>query len=273
MTLPPEPHGGEPLPVELEAALMIVSDQPAEVANQIADLRELGSFRLIPQPTQNLYDVYFDTPDRLLAARGFGLRVRECGTERCVTLKGQTATPDAGPLARFELELPWQRRNLHRIVGELARRGIPLPGRIRRFDSQLPAAVMSDLGLDTVQRRSNQRLRRNVVPARAASNTALAELAVDTVRYHLETRDVLLYEIEIEAADSGDHDLLVTLSEQLVKRFGPALRSWTFSKLATGAAIAELDSTAALEARLHADATLAPAAIETIARHLAQRNR
>jgi inorganic triphosphatase YgiF len=265
-----KPGLGEGLPIELEATLIVLSDRPAAIAYQVADLGSLGSYHLIPQPDQTIHDEYFDTPDRSLASGHFGLRVRECGSDRYVTLKGQTTTPASGPVARFELELPWQRPNLHRIAAELTSRGIVLPGRIRQFDATAPAAVMRDLGLEPIQRRSTLRVRRNVVATEPKDAPVLAELAVDSVRYHLDTREVHLYEVEIEAADPTCHALLVTLSNRLIDQFAPALRTWPFSKLATGSAIAELDAAGAFEGHMHADGTLMTTAVDKIAAHFAR---
>jgi inorganic triphosphatase YgiF len=260
----------EPLPIELEAVFIIACDNQAVIAQRIVELRAVAGFRFFPQADQRIRDEYFDTPDRTLAAGHFGLRVRECGGDRWVTLKAQPAIPESGPVERSELELPWQRRNLHRIVGQLNNYGISLPGRIRRFDGMAPTAVMCDLGLETVQRRTTERTVRHIVSSAANDGTVLAELAVDAVRYHFGNRDVRLYEVEIEATDSKDRDVLVTVGEELTARFHAALRPWGFSKLATGAAIAELDASGLLVEVIAPDDTLTPAAIDRIAEHLAR---
>ncbi len=69
------------IPLEREATLLICSDRPETVYQEIASLTAIGAYKLIPGEPQLLEDHYFDTPDGKLSARKWGLRLRRIGTE------------------------------------------------------------------------------------------------------------------------------------------------------------------------------------------------
>jgi inorganic triphosphatase YgiF len=58
---------------ELEATLIIRSDHPQTVAQHIAVLTSVANYRLLPQLSQPIRDLYLDTPDEALQAKRIAL--------------------------------------------------------------------------------------------------------------------------------------------------------------------------------------------------------
>src|SRR5690348_432233 len=72
--------------MEIEAKFRV---EDGGTFTKVLDLRALGPFRLEPSATvEEQHNTYFDTADRRLHARHYGLRIRDLGTRRIVTLKG-----------------------------------------------------------------------------------------------------------------------------------------------------------------------------------------
>lgn len=210
---------------EIEAALVVVTSDPAAVFARLRKLRTLGPYRLEPRSTQHLCDRYLDTASRDLWRRRLAVRQRYVDGECLLALKG-----DLGPRERLEIESPDDGSGRQRIGGELRRRGV----------------ADGLAGLEVIQERETTRERR----ALSSSGHTIAELALDEVVYRLGGQDVRLHEVEAELEDR-DADLDPVVAE--LRRAAPELREWPFNKLATGAGIA-----AALE---DGELGLAPAGI------------
>ena len=249
---------------EIEAALVIWSENPQMVANQIADLTVIGNYRLLPQDPQLIHDLYLDTPDYALQTQQLALRVREIGTTRWLTLKGHSQpTGWEGGVERLEIEALWSKGALTRVVKELVDRGIELLQQRQDFDDAHPLDVMASLGLEVVQDRESHRQVRNVVSAGGESGSVLAELAIDSVVYHFGGREICHHEVEIEAKE-GNLAVVRTVAENLVAMYRPALRRWGHSKLATGKAIEKMLSEGVLEGLLDINNNLKPVAYDKI---------
>src|SRR5215212_2567122 len=88
--------------MEIEAKFRVDDDQTFP---QLLDLNTIGPFKLIAEPdAEDQRNVYFDTADRRLRARQYGLRVRDLGRRRIATLKGAAKARD-GMYERDEWEI------------------------------------------------------------------------------------------------------------------------------------------------------------------------
>jgi len=248
---------------EIEASLIIWSENPQAVARQIAVLTSIANYRLLPHGSLTIHDVYFDTLDHALRTQELALRVREIGAAHWITLKGQSQPSDWGGVDRLEIEVPWSKDALTRVVQELVDRGIELLRQRQDFDDAHPLDVMASLGLEVVQDRESHRQVRNVVSAGGESGSVLAELAIDSVVYHFGGREICHHEVEIEAKE-GNLAVVRTVAENLVAMYRPALRRWGHSKLATGKAIEKMLSEGVLEGLLDINNNLKPVAYDKI---------
>jgi len=248
---------------EIEAALVIGSENPQVVASQIADLTAIGNYRLLPQAPQLIHDLYLDTPDRALQTQQLALRVREIGTTHWVTLKGPSQpTGWEGGAERLEIELLWSKDALARVLAELVDRG-KVPQQRQDLDYAHPLEAMASLGLQVIQDRENHRRVRNILKG-GESDSVLAELAIDSVAYHFGGQEIRQHEVEIEAKEGSSSAVIKLLVESLVAMYGPVLRRWGHSKLATGRAIEKMLSEGLLEGLLDVNNNLKPLAYDRI---------
>lgn len=223
---------------EVEAALAVVSSDPAAVFARLRKLRTLGPHGLESRPAQRLRDRYFDTPSRDLWRRRLAFRERHVDGDRLLALKGEV-----GPRERLEIEQHEDEAARTRIEGELRARGVRI--------------TLAALGV--IQERDTMRERR----ALFSSGRAVAELALDEVTYRLGGREVRLHEVEVELEDL-DADLDPLVIE--LQRAAPELREWPYNKLATGAAIATALHRGELS--LTPAGTLPPDALDQLAHQL-----
>lgn len=254
-----------PSPREIEATLIIRSKNPQFVARQVEELRLIARYRLLPQDSVTIHDLYFDTPDRKLQTQKLALRVREIGTKRWITLKGPSQPTDWGGVERLEIEAPWSQDALTRVVKELTDRRINMLLHDQDFDRTHPLDVMTSSGLEVVQNRETHRQVRNVVFRE--SGPVLAELAIDSVVYYFGDQEIRHHEVEIEAKVRDSSTVLRTVIEELTAirgMYGPVLRRWDHSKLATGMAIQKMLNEGALSGLLDNERNLTPIAYEKI---------
>jgi inorganic triphosphatase YgiF len=249
---------------EIEASLLIWSEDPQEVASQIAGLAAIGNYRLVHHGPITIHDVYFDTPDHALRTQELALRVREVGARHWVTLKGHSQPTDwEGGVERLEIEILWSKDALARVAKELLDRGIEILPQRWDFDDAHPLDVMASLGLEAVQDRESRRRVRNILKGEESSSV-LAELAIDSVVYHFGGQGIRHHEVEVEAKERGSSSVIKTVAESLVAMYRPALRRWDHSKLATGKAIEQMLREGALEGLLDAHNNLKPVAYDKI---------
>ncbi len=247
---------------EFEAAVIVRSHTPRRVLGHVAALTSFAGYHLQPETPQPIHDTYFDTPGRVLAATRVAMRLRTIGALRLLTLKGPSRRTEWGAAERLELEEPWSAASLDKVVDALRHAGVTL-SRDPDADGS-PVDVIRALGLDVVQDRETQRQPRSVRRLDDPGGTALAELAVDAVIYHVEPKIVRMYEVEIEAKAAGGASAVRVIMERLVAEFAPALQPWPYGKLVTGDTIERLLREGTLENLLGEDDTLSPAAIDLI---------
>jgi hypothetical protein len=140
---------------------------------------------------------------------------------------------------RQEFEVPWSKASLDQIARELSRKGIDLRVPTNFSETLSQVEVMKSMGLQVLQDRQTERHPRDVVDQKG-SQSALAELAIDTVLYHFTGRDIRLFEVELEAKSREGRNALGGLYGTLLREFGSELRAWRFGKLMTGEKIQRL---------------------------------
>lgn len=232
---------------EMEATLIICSQDPEGVAQKIVALTEIKNYRLLSQETKKIHDIYFDKPDSALKGEKLALRIREIGATQLITLKGPSELSDWGGVKRLEIEKLWCKNALASVREELKDNNIRLPKLRKDFDWANPREVMASLGLQVIQDRETQRQIRNIVVLDDDYTPILAELAIDSVVYNFRDKKILHYEVELESKMRDGANVVKAVSENLVKMFEPALRRWDYGKLATGKAIEKLLNEGALE--------------------------
>ena len=225
---------------EIEATLILMPDRVEAVLQPLRALTSIAGYRLRPGKTQRIHDLYLDTVDAALRQQDLALRVRRVDSARLIALKGKSRRRGAGEIERLELERPWSLDALAEILQALADNGIELrPSAMGPADGE-PEAVLDKAGLVIVQERDTQRMLRDVFAREQDGHRLVGELAIDKSIYHIGGRDVRHDEIELEGKVPGAFPGLNAVVEALLKRFGPAVRRWEHSKLATGHAIAKL---------------------------------
>lgn len=247
---------------EIEVTFIIWLENARGVARQIADLTRIGNYQLLPQDSKSIHDLYFDSPDRNLRNKKLALRVREIDATRWITLKGPSQPTGWGGVERLEIEAPWSLDALNRVLKELTARRVKLPGQNQELDSIHPLDVMTSLGLKVVQDRKTHRRVRNIVTIEGGP--LLAELAIDSVVYHFRDQEIYHHEVEIEAKVRDGSTVLKAVIGSLGGMYGPVLRRWDHSKLATGMAIERLLSEVGPQGLLDIDNHLKPAAYDKI---------
>ncbi|HPI93217.1 MAG TPA: CYTH domain-containing protein [Deltaproteobacteria bacterium] len=223
---------------EIETTLAVVCSDPAGLMEEIAALRSLGPYRLVPGPACALGDTYYDTPSRLLSARGIALRTRELGEEVLFCIKQDERLDETGTAVRDEIELPWSRQcidHASHILHKLAS-GINevLP------EAGSPRECLACLGLVPIQERLTDRLVLDASYADGPFPGTVAEMALDRVRYIVAALGVLHHEIEIEAKLPDDTGPVRELALLLRQRYPESLRPWRHNKLVTGFALERL---------------------------------
>lgn len=260
------PTEGEEGP-EIEATLAVSSETPARVAERIAGLDGLGPYRFEWAGAVELRDVYLDTPSGELRERDVALRVRRGESGWRITVKGPARPVEGGGVERSEFEVGWSRAGLRRVLGALRERGVEVPEPPqppRDVCADGPVAALRELGLEVVQDRRTLRRRARVRAASGAGGETLAWLALDTVRFRTASgRTVRHREVEVEATAAAPEGMPGDVAGLLGRRFGDALRPWEHGKLATGAAVEEIEPPAG------PDGSLQPAAYELLERQFA----
>lgn len=222
---------------EVESTLAIVGREADAVADRIRHLRRVAGCAVEPAPPRRLRDVYFDRHGELRRA-GLALRVRfPDAADPVLGLKGPARHLEGGGVERRERERRWGEGAWPAVAEELERAGLSLPSPASRPEED-PLAALRAAGYRVVQDRAT--LRR---PARLVRDgEAVAELALDAVRFRVAGRELVHREVEVEALGEGGAgaELVGAAAAALLERFGSVLRRWDHSKLATGRALEAL---------------------------------
>jgi hypothetical protein len=250
----------EYISTETEATLLICSEKPRALADEIARLRRIGFYRLGPTSTVTIRDLYLDTHSKVLGSNRWALRLRTVGARRSITLKGPSRSSSHGGARRLEMEAPWSDEALQRIRDELTRRGMPLPEAEYRHDD--PERTMASLGLEPIQRRRVVRRKRAILGAHERPGPG--EFMVDATTFFFTDALILHWEVEIEAGPEGAGETVESVAKELLDMYEPALRRWDYGKLATGLVLGDLVRSGSIEPFVREDRSLIPAGYEAL---------
>jgi len=258
------------VPRETEATLVILAKRSSSISDLLTSEARVGGHELVAEGIHVIHDKYFDAPDGALSARGYALRLRDSDGRLLVALKGGGERAGQFATARLEIEGPWSQETLHAIAHELQKQGI-LPFQLPAYqDMTRPVEALRGLGLRSLQNRDT---RRQVFAVLAeGTRMKIAEIAVDSVTYHISRIDVVHHELEVEAKNQQGVVELDRLIQALLKRFPGALRPWKHGKLATGISLAEVLKTSERQMLLRKDNSVSAMAYNLIDRHLRARS-
>ena len=256
-------------PKEIEATLIITSENPQDVADKIAELDSIGDYSLLSQPTQDIRDVYFDTQGRDLQTRKFALRIRKVEEKCLLTLKGPSKSINGCTgVERLEIEGEWSKDIWNKVLSNLQDLNVKLDQSALAFGDADPIEIMKNLFLCIVQDRRTHRRVRNVVLKGSKNNSPLAEMAIDDVVYHFPGIDVQLHQIEIETKDEIAYVALDAVVKELLDSFHAEIRTWNYGKLPTGKAIEELLMKFEVDELVNNDGDLRSATYDKLEKHL-----
>jgi hypothetical protein len=250
-------------PIERETTLVVCSDQPDQVYAAIADISQIPGVRLGSAEKIFIRDTYFDTPRQALQAIRWGLRIREHGSSRLITLKGPARRSERGVMERTEIEEEWSSEALSKVLGKLRQLGPNLPGEWESGPTSSPVAFMQSLGLSIVQQRETMRLLRKVFGRGGDPSLPDAELALDRVTYSFDDLTAIHYEVELEALSPRGIESVAVMASHLTDTFCRALRLWEYGKLATGRALERLHRQGSLKPHIN-NGLLLPSAYDEI---------
>src|SRR5207237_1412499 len=136
--------------------LFVCTQDPEGLITTLAALRDLAGFGLTTASDEHIRDVYLDTHDSLLGARGFGLRVRRKNHTVWLTLKGDEQRGAWG-VRRHEREVPWSSDGLAVLAADLKQLGVPVrlpPGTALLSDA---VVALTQSSLLVIQERETRR--------------------------------------------------------------------------------------------------------------------
>jgi inorganic triphosphatase YgiF len=249
---------------ETEVTLLICSEKPRALADEIARLRRIGFFRLGPTSSMTIRDLYLDTDSGTLSKNRWALRLRTVGARRSITLKGPSRSSGRGDARRLELESPWSHEAIQKIRDELAGRGMPLDEVVYHHDD--PERTLASLGLQPLQRRKMVRRKRSILGAHDRPGND--ELMVDAVSFLFSDTPILHWELEIETGAGEAFDSAEAISQELLDMYEPALQRWNYGKLGTGMVLEKLIRSGSIQPFVREDGSLKPAAYEAVEQEL-----
>ena len=191
---PPVGTMTEKQPVEIEAKFIVPDEATLQ---RLLEMRELGGFRLEPDPPKQVSDSYRDTADRAIYRGGYACRIRRQGDEQIATLKGLDDAEGAVH-ERAEHEVPLD-------AGEAPADWPASPAR------KLALALTQGEPLIELFSLSQQRHTRTV----HAGDRLVAELSLDVVEMHIGDEAKTTFEVEVELAPDGTLDDLALMVADL----------------------------------------------------------
>lgn len=220
---------------ETEAALIIYSEKPQEIADKIGKLDLVDGYLLVTKGVLHIEDVYFDTARQELNQKELALRIRTFNGEHLITLKGPSKeTGDKNVIERLEIEEKWSKSSLDKMTGMLKKYGVII-AKDNYFEENSPIETLEKLGLVILQKRSTKRIVKNI----EKRNQLVAELDIDEVSYHFGSKTIQIFQIEIETKKDDNKDVINIISN-LNNIFGTKLKAWNYGKIVTGNVIQKL---------------------------------
>lgn len=211
---------------EREDVLIICSDNPQKKNREIFE--EIikwkipdESYQLISQNSKDFEDIYFDMNEKFFQKMKIALRVRKMCNKNIVTLKIPTTENVETGRNDIEIEKLWSKERLieiftnllhhirnecgqkeletfinkvNQILKSLARDNLRITDNIEDSSQQLDLKV--------VQNRYTHRELRNIINKGGNSSRVLAELAMDSVIFKINGKEIHHYDIEVEEKTS-----------------------------------------------------------------------
>ena len=217
---------------------LIIKDAADDVRKEIASMRHVLQYDLIPKPPRTIHDTYYDTRENSLRKRRITLRTRRLAGTLLISSKSDIRKISGNIIRRREMELPWSYDSVHLLAKNV---GLRTPAvSISEFQRIQASRTLAAMGLEVIQERQTRRESRNIVRRGMSSTSILAELAIDTVAYTFKKIKVGLYEVEIEAKAEGGLPTIREIEIELLSRHRPYLQRWSHGKFVTGLAIMKL---------------------------------
>jgi inorganic triphosphatase YgiF len=251
-------------PTEIEATLVICSDSPKRVLQELSSLNSLAGFGLVHLEPILMGDTYFDTASADLGSRMIALRLRTVDDQAWIALKGPESLTAWGGVERLELESAWSIRALSVLLSELDSIGLATEVPSSLPDDLPPSEAVTSAGFVIVQERGTRRIVRNVTLPNDDPGNIIAELVIDSVRYKIREDVVCHYEIEIEAKSSEAEESIQAMMEELIGSFDSQIRLWKHGKLATGKALEKMADEGLLTGLVNSSRDLLPVAYDKI---------
>ena len=216
----------------------MITDKIEDIARGIAGLTSLHDYELTRRHSFTIRDTYYDTPDGFLTGRKISFRTRRSGSHLLVSVKSKpTSTTSAGS-RRLEMERPLTREAVRAIARQLGLKEVRTSENV--ILSRNPSDFFADFGLEVVQERITRRKSRDIADHVRGVRHVFAELDIDDVTYKLDSREVRLLELEIEAKTATGIPKMRRVAEVLLSKYRNSLRLWAHGKFVTGLTIQKL---------------------------------
>ncbi|MGO8819741.1 MAG: methylated-DNA--[protein]-cysteine S-methyltransferase [Desulfomonilaceae bacterium] len=225
------------LPLEREAKLVIVSNNPASIILNLKTLNFIAGFPLGPWNEQCFQDLYFDLPDRSLSQRKWALRLRKCGNMDRIAIKGPAIEMSDGSISRPEIEMESNREAVKRIMAHMKGLGINIVSTLSKQYINVQDSLKF-LRLEVIQKRDTRRVVRKIFDP--GTSEPIAELDIDQVSFIAGDKELEHYEIEIESWATPNCPVIENSLEFLKSKFGDSVATWKLDKLSTVKLICDL---------------------------------
>jgi len=228
---------------EVEAAILFISSNKEVIFEKIQSVIRNSSYEPKKNGVENIYDLYYDTPDKKLESQKIQLRVRILNEKLYkVTLKVLKEKKE-NYSDRVEIERLWSEDAFNDITNNLLKLNIRFQYSERCYDND-PKIAFNNLGVIIIQNRKTMREIINAVNKN--SDMIEFEFDIDTTTILLNSNNEIRFsELEIESKKSGNEKYLDKIVREVLKF--PEFMSWPYSKLETGMAIRSIFNNKLLE--------------------------
>jgi inorganic triphosphatase YgiF len=223
-------------PQELEVKLIIIHSNPDQFADKISKLDKISRYQLNLPESKQIHDTYFDNAEETFKRNRMAFRVRIENDQQFITVKGKTKVRPWGGVERIEIENPWSIKTFQKTLMQLEQYGIILQVKDELLKDNNPVASLKRIGFSIIQDRHTFRLTRQI----ESGGDIVAELAIDKVDYQVKDRQLIHYEIELEAKNPQGPRAIQEIQQNLQSTFGDSLKVSVFSKLMLGMILKEL---------------------------------
>ena len=224
------------IPQELEVKLIIIHSNPDQIADKISKLVQIGGYPLTLPESKQIHDIYFDTAEEIFRRNRMAFRLRLENNQHFMTVKGRTSVQNWGGVERLEIEYPWSREAFQQTLLQLEEYGVDLQVKAELLEDDKPLESLQKIGFSIIQDRHTSRLTRQI----KSGNDIVAELAIDRVNFQGKDRQLIHYEIEIEAKNPQGTKVIQEIQQDLQSTYGDSLQVSVFSKLMLGMVLRDL---------------------------------